>query len=247
MKGEIEVAEINKIYNGDCLETMKKMDSESVDAIITDPPYNISRTNNFHTMGRVGIDFGEWDKSFDQFSWLHEAFRTLKNGGTLFIFNSWKNVGEIAKYCEYIGFEIKDMIRWKKTNPMPRNRDRRYVTDFEVAIWLVKPRGRWTFNRLSETYDRCEYEYPLTPKSERVGHTTQKPVALMEEILLRHTNENQVVLDPFLGSGTTAIACINTNREFIGVELDNNYYNLAKNRINNHILDSNSQDKYKLL
>lgn len=230
------ILEINRIYNEDCVGGMKQLHDLSVDSIITDPPYNIARDNNFNTMGRAGIDFGEWDKGFDQFKWIDETFRIIKNGGTLFIFNDWKNIGEIAKYAESKGFIIKDMIRWKKTNPMPRNRDRRYITDFEVAVWLVKPKGSWTFHRLSDTYDVCEYTYPLTPKSEKVGHTTQKPIKLMEEILLRHTNENEIILDPFIGSGTTAMACINTKRNFMGFENDSTYYELAKNRVNEHII-----------
>ncbi|GAA0083418.1 DNA-methyltransferase [Clostridium sp. CTA-6] len=232
---------INKLIQGNSLEIMNKMIEENilVDAIITDPPYDISRDNNFKTMGRSGIDFGEWDKNFNQFTWIPYAYKLLKKGGTLFIFNDWKNIGEIAKYAESIGFEIKDMIRWKKTNPMPRNRDRRYITDFEVAIWLVKPKEKWTFNRLSDTYDRCEYTYPVTPKSEKVGHTTQKPLELMKEIIQRHTNENDIVFDPFTGSGTTNIASIELNRKYIGVELDNTYYNIAKNRINTYLEKKN--------
>ena len=206
-----------------------------VDAIITDPPYNIAKENNFHTMGRQGIDFGEWDKGFNQLSWIDKAYQLIKNGGSLFIFNDWKNIGEIAKYAEQIGFDIKDMVRWRKANPMPRNRDRRYITDFEVAVWLVKPKGKWVFNRLSDTYDRCEYEYPLVSKSERVGHTTQKPVALMEEIIQRHTDEGQLILDPFAGSSSTAIACINTNRKYICIEKEEEYYDMSKLRIEQHL------------
>ena len=206
-----------------------------VDHIVTDPPYNIARDNNFHTMGRTGIDFGEWDKGFDQLSWIDKAFKLIRKGGSLFIFNDWKNVGEIAKYAESVGFEIKDMVRWKKANPMPRNRDRRYITDFEVAVWLVKPGVKWVFNRLSDTYDRCEYEYPLVSKSERVGHTTQKPIALVEEILRRHTNEGELVLDPFAGSSSTAIACINTNRDYICIEKEEEYYNMSETRISEHL------------
>ena len=85
---------------------------------------------------RASIDFGDWDKGFDQFSWIDRAYDLLDKGGTLFLFNDWKNIGEIAKYAESKGFDIKDMVRWRKTNPIPRNRDRRYITDYEVAIWL---------------------------------------------------------------------------------------------------------------
>lgn len=229
--------EVNKIYNQDCLEGMKLIDDNSIDLIVTDPPYNISRVNNFRTMGRKGIDFGEWDKNFNQFSWINETFRIVKKGGSLLTFNDWKNIGETAKYAESIGFEIKDMVRWRKSNPMPRNKDRRYITDFEVAVWLIKPKGKWTFNRQSDTYDRCEYNYSITPLSEKTGHTTQKPIKLMEEIIKRHSNENDLILDCFMGSGTTAIAAINTNRNFIGFEMDEKYYNIADNRIKEALND----------
>ena len=85
-----------------------------VDCIITDPPYNIAKDNNFNTMGRAGIDFGEWDKGFDLFSWLNNIEKITKSNGSMIIFNDWKNIGNIAKYCEDKGFEIKDMLRWKK-------------------------------------------------------------------------------------------------------------------------------------
>ena len=111
------------IKQGDCLELMKEIPNRSVELILTDPPYNIARENNFHTMGRSGIDFGEWDKGFNQFSWLNEIPRILSKDGSVIIFNDWKNVGEIARYCESLGLVIKDLLRWQKTNPMPRNRD----------------------------------------------------------------------------------------------------------------------------
>ena len=131
------MVELNKIYNEDCLEGMKRIEDNSIDLILTDPPYNIARENNFATMGRSSIDFGEWDKGFDQLVWLNEIPRILSQNGSAVIFNDWKNIGEIAKYCESIGLVIKDMLRWEKTNPMPRNRDRRYITDYECAIWLT--------------------------------------------------------------------------------------------------------------
>ena len=222
-----------KIYNGDCLEIMDTLIEEGikVDCILTDPPYMIARKNNFHTMGRKGIDFGEWDKDVDLFSWLDRIPKLLSKNGSVVIFNDWKNLGDIARYCESLGLETKDLLRWEKTNPMPRNRDRRYITDYECAIWLVNKKSKWIFNRLDEKYQRPKFKYPVVSGNEKTIHTTQKPVKLMEEIIRVHTKEDNTILDCFMGSGSTGVACMNTNRKFIGIELDKNYFNIAKNRI----------------
>lgn len=225
----------NKLYLGDSFEVMKKIKEEGVqvDAIITDPPYNISRDNNFTTMGRSGIDFGEWDKNFDLVGWIKFCEPLLKKGGNIVIFNDWKNMSYIVEELEKNGFEIKDLIRWEKTNPMPRNRDRRFITDYEFAVWAVKKGGKWTFNRISETYERPKIIYNVTPKSEKKegGHPTQKPVEVMEWLITRLTNEEDWVLDPFMGSGSTGVACMNLNRKFIGIELEEEYFNMSCNRI----------------
>jgi DNA modification methylase len=234
-KAELLKIELNKIYNMDCLEGMKRIEDKSIDMILADPPYNIARDNNFTTMGRKGIDFGEWDKEFDQFTWLNEIPRILHKNGSVIIFNDWKNIGEIAKHCESIGLIIKDMLRWEKTNPMPRNRDRRYVTDFECAIWLTNKNAKWTFNRLSDTYQRPMFKYGIVSGKEKTIHPTQKPIKLIEELMLIHSNEGDIILDPFMGSGTTAIACINTNRNYIGFELDETYFEVAQKRIKKHL------------
>lgn len=224
-----------KLYNGDCNDIFKEIENDSISALITDPPYNISRDNNFKTMGRAGIDFGEWDKDFDLTSWINQASIKIKKGGNIVIFNDWKNMSYITKSLEENGFEVKDLIRWKKTNAMPRNRDRRFITDYEVAVWAVKKGGKWTFNRLSETYEIPEVIGGLTPKSEKLngGHPTQKPIYVMEWLIKRLSDEGDVILDPFMGSGSTGVACINTNRKFIGIELDENYFNIAQERIEN--------------
>lgn len=229
----IYILEINRIYNEDCLDGIKKLENESVDCIITDPPYNLSKKNNFHTMkGRHGIDFGEWDKEFDLICWLETALPKVKTGGNIIIFNDWKNMTKFVDFFNQNDCLVKEMIQWRKTNPMPRNRDRLYVTSCEFAIWATKGKG-WTFNRQVDTYENTVFTYPLVSSKERI-HPTQKPVELISDLIKIHTNENDLVLDPFMGSNTTAIACMNTNRNFIGFEKDFEIYNTGQNRLNSY-------------
>ena len=228
---------VDYIKQGDCIELMKYIPDKSIDLILTDPPYNIARKNNFETMGRAGIDFGEWDKGFDQFSWLREIPRILNKNGSVIIFNDWKNVGEIAKCCEGLGLTIKDLLRWQKTNPMPRNRDRRYITDFECAVWLTNKNAKWTFHRQCDTYQRPMFECSIVSGSEKL-HPTQKPIKLMEELLKIHSNKNDIILDPFMGSGSTIIACINQQRHYIGFELEHSHFLGAEKRIDSHTIQT---------
>jgi DNA modification methylase len=219
---------MSDLHLGDCLEVMRQIPDKSVDLVLTDPPYNIARENNFSTMGRAGIDFGEWDKGFDLFSYIDQVSRVLKKDGSFVVFNDWRNLGSIADYAEKHGFETKDMIRLEKSNPMPRNRDRRYITDYECAIWFVKEKAKWTFNRQDDKYQRPKFVACI----ESGLHPTQKNLSLMENLVKIHSNENNVVLDPFMGSGTTGLACKNLNRHFIGIEQNANYFEIAKGRIN---------------
>lgn len=218
---------INLMY-GDCLEKMKSIESDSVDLVLTDPPYNIARGNNFTTMGRAGIDFGEWDKGADLFTYINECYRVLAKNGSFIVFNDWKNLGDISRYAESLGFVTKDMIRLEKRNPMPRNRDRRYITDFECAIWFTMPKAKWVFNRQDDKYQRPKFVKSI----DKGFHPTQKSLSLMEDLLMIHSNKGDIIVDPFMGSGTTGLACKNLNRSFIGIEMDENYFNIAKNRIN---------------
>ena len=222
-----------KLINGNNLDVLSDIPDNSIDLILTDPPYNISRKNNFESLNRAGIDFGYWDKNADLFTWIDKVPRIVKKGASIIIFNGWRNLNGIAERLEKNGFVVKDIIRWEKTNPMPRNRDRRYIVDYEFAIWAVEKHNKWIFNRQSDKYDRSEIRVPIASASEKAfgAHPTQKPVKLMEELLLRHSDKNDMVLDPFMGSGSTGIACLNTNRDFIGIELDENYFEIAKKRI----------------
>lgn len=216
-----------ELWLGDCLELMKNIPDKSIDLILTDPPYNIARDNNFHTMGRAGIDFGEWDKNADIFSYIKECFRVLNKNGSFIVFNAWKNLGDIVKEAEKFGFITKDMLRLEKLNPMPRNRDRRYITDFECAIWFTMPNAKWCFNRQDEKYQRPKFICSI----DKGLHPTQKSLKLMEELLKIHSNENNIILDCFMGSGTTCLAAKNLNRQFIGIEKEEKYYNIAKQRL----------------
>lgn len=226
------------LWQGDSLELLQNIPSKSVDLILTDPPYNVSKKNNFKTMGRSGIDFGNWDYDFDQLSWIEKVSEKVSDNGSIIIFNGWKNLGDIAQQLEESGFVVKDILRWVKDNPMPRNRDRRYIVDAEYAIWAVKKKSKWTFNRLNENYDRPEMKYPIVSGKEKTTHPTQKPLKLMNELVTRHSNVGDVVLDLFMGSGTTGVAYRKLNRKFIGIELDEGYFEIAKNRI----LETNVED-----
>jgi len=217
---------MNKVIHGDCLIEMQKIPDKSIDLVLTDPPYNIARENNFTSMGRAGIDFGEWDKNADLFSYIKEAFRVIKNGGSFIVFNDWKNLGDIEKEAVRCGFETKDMLRLEKSNPMPRNRDRRYITDYECAIWFVK-KGKWTFNRQDPAYQRPKFVCSI----DKGLHPTQKSLKLMEQLVLIHSNENDIILDCFAGSGTTGVACQNTNRNYILIEKEQEYIDIINKRL----------------
>lgn len=192
-----------------------------VNHIITDPPYNISKDNNFNTLkGRKGIDFGEWDKEFDLLSWIPLYKEILDKNGSIIIFCSYLNISYIANELTKCGMVVKDVIVWQKTNPMPRNVNRRYVQDMEFAIWAVNTKAKWTFNKNeSVPYLRGIFKHSIVSGKNRI-HPTQKSVDLLKDILNIHTNENDLILDPFMGSGSMGIACNQTNRNFIGIELD---------------------------
>ena len=208
-----------------------------IDAVITDPPYGVSRKNQlgFSNMGRSGMNYGEWDYNFDQKEWIRLCAPLIKPGGSIIVFNDWKNFSYIVEELDDQGFSMKDVIRWVKPNPMPRNTARRYVGDFELAIWAVKDGGKWTFNKTEgSSYLRPIYKCPSVSSAKRL-HPTQKPLKLIEDILKVHTNENDVVLDLFTGSGTTAEAFLKNDRIFIGSELDKDYYEKAMERLKCYI------------
>ena len=222
---------INELYNLDCeqgMELLYKENGQCIDCILTDPPYNLSMKNNFKSMNRTGLDYGTWDKDFDLTRWLTPALKLLKDGGNIIIFNDWRNLDIIGKELERQGCEVKSLIIWVKTNPMPRNRDRRYSSTCEFAIWATKSKKKkWTFNRQKETYENGLFHYAV-PCGKRRIHTTQKPDLLIQDILKIHTNENDMILDPFSGSGVISANAYLLNRNFVAFELDKEIYIKSK-------------------
>ena len=223
------------LHLGDCLSVMAELPENSVDTILTDPPYNISKDNNFHTMNsakRQGVDFGDWDKEFDLFSWIEPYTKLLDANGSIIIFCSFRYISHIVDELERCNMVVKDVIKWIKTNPMPRNTNRRYVQDTEFAVWAVNSKAKWVFNKKNNTpYLRAQFETPTVSGKERTSHPTQKSLRLMEEIISIHTNPDDIIIDPFMGSGTTGVACVQTGRNFIGIEIDPTYFAIAERRI----------------
>ena len=226
-----------ELYNEDYKKTIRRLKKMNIklDAIITDPPYGVSRKHQlgYSNMGRSGMNYGEWDYNFDQKKWIREVSELVKPGGTIIIFNDWKNLGIISEQLEKCGFIVKDIIRWIKTNPMPRNVDRRYVNDCEFAVWAVKEGKPWTFNKPNKVgYLKPEIITGVVPGGKKRLHPTQKHIEVMERLIEIHTKENDLIYDPFMGSGTTAVACKNKKRNVIGSEIDEKYYKISMERIN---------------
>lgn len=225
-----------KIINANAYTYINELirDGIKVDHIITDPPYNISKENNFSTMNgnRTGIVFGNWDFDFDLYSWIKSYKKILSKDGSIIIFCSYRNLSHYIDELERNDFVTKDVIVWKKSNPMPRNINRRYVQDMEFAIWAVVKGAKWVFNKpTDQPYARSLFTTSTVAGKERTEHPTQKSLSLFQELIEIHTDENQIILDPFMGSGTTGAASLSKNRGFIGIELSKDYYNIAADRI----------------
>ena len=225
-----------EIFNTDAFLWVKNALKKEikVNHIITDPPYNISKKNNFSTMKnpRQGVNFGAWDNNFALLEWIEKFSKILDKNGSFIVFCSYKFISDIHKVCEISNLEVKDILVWQKNNPMPRNTNRRYVQDMEFALWAVKKGAKWTFNKPDNSpYLRSLYKFPVVAGKEKTTHPTQKSLALMSEIIRIHTNPNDIILDPFMGSGTTGVAALLEDRHFMGIEKDEDYFKIAKNRL----------------
>lgn len=231
------------LLNGDCIEKMKKIQSSTIDLIITDPPYNLGkfmadrdtnlgkmRDNFFGVAGWDDLDYKEWKKSMNKF--FHQAARVIKDGGSMIVFMSIIKVETLINIAQKNGFYYKTTGIWHKSNPMPRNMNLHFVNSTESWVYFTYRARTGTFNNSGKVLHDF-IETSVTPQGERKygKHPTQKPEKLMEHFVTILSDEDDTILDPFMGSGSTGVVAVRNNRKFIGIELDDKYFYIAQSRI----------------
>tara|TARA_R110000851_G_scaffold171672_1_gene317998 strand:+ start:171 stop:872 length:702 start_codon:yes stop_codon:yes gene_type:complete len=222
---------------GDALEILKTIPSESVDCVVTDPPYKIitgGDSNGKNSIRPKGILKGnrELMRTVPKFSeWLPELFRVLKNGTQNYVMVNSSNLLKMANEIEKAGFKIQNFLVWQKNNCTP---SQFYMKNCEYTIFFRKGKSKY-INDIGGSKTVHFFKNIIGNKV----HPTEKPIELMEFYVKNSTNENDIVLDPFMGSGSTGLACKNTNRSFIGIEMQEDYFEIAKNKIENikHTVD----------
>lgn len=218
------------LYNGDCLEIMKNIPDKSIDLIITDPPYKTIRGGNTNAekYKRPKGILGGNRKLFKYqnikiSSWMPEIYRVLKEESHCYIFTNFLNLQEMMNEATKAGFKMHNLLVWEKNNCTP---SQFYMKNCEYVLFLRKGKAKW-INNIGESKTVHQFNNIIGNKL----HPTEKPVDLLEYYLLNSSELKDIVLDPFMGSGSTGAACVNTKRNFIGIELDENYFNIAKERI----------------
>lgn len=214
------------LIKGDCVKILREMDSESIDLVIIDPPYDI----NYKTSRRKdkGHDFCKPIANDDNFiikKVFDDLYRVMKPDTACYIFWSIKTFAQLKELIDQSKFKHKNTIVWKKNNWTAGDLQASYGQQYELIILLNKGRAKFNGKRLADVW-----EFDKVVGKEQC-HQNQKPVKLLEQIVEKHSNKGDTVLDCFMGSGSTGVACKNLNRKFIGIELDENYFNIAKERI----------------
>ena len=243
----------NKIINGDSLEELKKIPSETFNLIFADPPYNLQLKGELTRPDRSKVSAvnDKWDqfenfKKYDEFTyeWLNECKRILKKDGAIWVIGSYHNIFRVGTAIQNLGFWILNDVIWNKNNPMPNFRGTRFTNAHETLIWASKSeKSKYTFNYQSlkclndDLQMRSNWNLPICSGSERLKkngkkiHSTQKPESLLHRILLATSNKNDLILDPFLGSETTAAVAKKLGRNYFGIEKEKNYFKAAEERI----------------
>jgi modification methylase len=246
---------LNTILKGDCVAALERLPEKSVDIIFADPPYNLQLDGDLHRPDQSKVDAVDdhWDQfesfaAYDAFTraWLLAARRVLKPNGTIWVIGSYHNIFRVGATMQDLGFWILNDVVWRKTNPMPNFRGRRFQNAHETMIWASrdqKAKG-YTFNYEAmkaandDVQMRSDWLFPICTGAERLKddkgeklHPTQKPEALLARIMLASTKPGDVVLDPFFGSGTTGAVAKRLGRNFVGIDREQVYIDAASERI----------------
>jgi site-specific DNA-methyltransferase (adenine-specific) len=236
------------LFNNDALEILKKLDSKSINLIFVDPPYNLSGANYLTCKSgkMVKCDKGSWDQIDDIHNfnrlWIEECIRVLKDDGTIWISGTLHNHPSIGVILKQLNLWIINDIVWFKPNASSLLQKNRFAPSTEL-IWLASKSKQYYFNyeiavKLNNGKQmRNLWEIPA--EKHKTKHPTEKPERLLERIILIGSNEGDIILDPFMGSGTTGVVSKRLNRNFIGIEVDNEYFKIAETRIENTITDNN--------
>jgi modification methylase len=245
---------LDRILRGDCIALMNSLPAGSIDCIFADPPYNLQLSGELRRPNDSVVDAVDdaWDKfdsfaDYDAFSlaWLKAAHRLLKPNGTMWVIGSYHNIFRVGAQLQDLGFWVLNDVIWRKTNPMPNFKGRRFTNAHETLIWCSKSKdAKYTFNyeamkALNDDLQmRSDWTIPICGGHERLRgedgvktHPTQKPEALLHRVLLASTKAGDVVLDPFFGSGTTGAVAKRLGRRWIGLERDETYARAAERRI----------------
>lgn len=233
------------LYNDDCIKIMKTLTNNSIDMIFADPPYFLSNNGlSIHSGKIVSVNKGEWDKKDNYndvskftYDWLKECYRLLKVGGTIWISGTQHNIFDVHSKLKEIGYKIINIVIWHKTTPPPLIYKNKFRFSYEFIIWASKEKhSTFNYNDMykinNQEMEDVWYLPAVQMNEKRFGyHPTQKPECLLERIILSSTNENDLILDPFMGSGTTCYVAKKLKRKFIGIEKESNYFKIANSRI----------------
>jgi modification methylase len=246
---------LDSILKGDCVAALNRLPEKSVDAIFADPPYNLQLNGDLHRPDQSKVDAVDdhWDQfadfaAYDAFTraWLLACRRVLKPNGTIWVIGSYHNIFRVGAAMQDLGFWLLNDVVWRKTNPMPNFRGRRFQNAHETMIWATRDAKAkaYTFNYEAmkaandDTQMRSDWLFPICTGGERLKdehgdkvHPTQKPEALLARVILSSTKPGDVVLDPFFGTGTTGAVAKRLGRHFVGIEREQDYIDAARERI----------------
>ncbi|HRK19034.1 MAG TPA: site-specific DNA-methyltransferase [Hyphomicrobiaceae bacterium] len=246
--------EVNRVIAGDCIAGLKSLPDASVDLVFADPPYNLQLGGDLMRPNETRVDGVDhaWDKfasfsEYDAFSraWLAECRRVLKPDGALWVIGSYHNIFRVGAALQDLGFWIQNDVVWRKANPMPNFRGKRFTNAHETLIWAARDqKSKPTFNyEAMKAYNddlqmRSDWLIPICSGPERLkddggrkAHPTQKPEALLHRIILASSSPGDLVLDPFFGTGTTGAVAKRLGRRWLGIERDPDYVKAAEERI----------------